>query len=143
MLERIGPVAYKLELLPSSKIHPVFHVSLLKKAVQTPTEPVLPPELEVSASDLLVLAAILASRLLTDHNEQVRQWLIQWKGCPIEDATWEDAVSIQSQFPEASLEDKTFSEGGSNDEKIDILAQQVPSPRVLQVYSRRANQVSG
>lgn len=79
IVEKIGLVAYKLDLPPSSRVHPIFHVSLLKKAVLSSTaDQALPPELELDANDLPSPEEILAVRSVTQEGKSVVQWLIRW-----------------------------------------------------------------
>ena len=59
--------------------------------------------------------AVLGVRSGTGSNLQGRDVLIQWKGLPPLEATWEPFDVIQQQFPYFHLEDKVKVRGGDND----------------------------
>ncbi|KAD2804662.1 hypothetical protein E3N88_38039 [Mikania micrantha] len=137
IIEKIGPVAYRLHLPPTSKIHPVFHVALLKKAVRAPTDTHLPPDLCIDNNDTPIPIAVIAKRVLQNASDSVEQWLIQWQHQDSEDATWEDKDWVLGQFPDASLEDKTLGEGGGNDTNGLIDLAYKDKPKIVHVYARR------
>ena len=60
VLQKIGSVAYKLELPASSRVHPVFHVSCLKKVTgeNLPVQTIL-PELDEEGKIILEPKAII------------------------------------------------------------------------------------
>jgi hypothetical protein len=100
ILERIGKVAYRLNLPASSQIHNMFHVSQLKdyRADYTPVFtklPKLPPLDAIEA----VPETILDRRMMKRGNEPVIQVLIKWAQQPDNAATWEDWDVLSARFP--------------------------------------------
>lgn len=109
IIEKIGVVAYKLELPDESKIHPVFHVSYLKKYSDPlhQSQQHLPPvneDLEVQPYP----EAVLAERVSYKGYLTFRKLLVQWKGTSTADATWMNYYKFVHRYPEFNLEDKVF-----------------------------------
>ncbi|KAL8101446.1 hypothetical protein AgCh_033370 [Apium graveolens] len=91
-------VAYKLALPDSSRVHPVFHLSQLKKAIgQLNVQKQLPQVSEQGTFELKPLRQLDNRSILRDH-KMVYQKLIQWHGCSVDEATWEDEDLLQCNF---------------------------------------------
>ena len=86
ILERVGNVAYKLELPAASRVHPIFHVSQLKPCVGPDTQvTTLPP----ATDDLFqVPEGVLQRRLQHRGHRTIPQVLVQWTGGTAAQATW-------------------------------------------------------
>ena len=78
VLARVGRVAYRLELPEKSKIHPVIHVSQLKKVIGTIVQVL--PDLPEPDDNLQVSFKVLQRRLIRKGSSAVSQVLVQWSG---------------------------------------------------------------
>ena len=95
VIERINPVAFRLELPQHFGIHNVFHASLLERyhSSQIPgRQPSPPPPVVLSSGDEYEVEQILDSRV----RRRQLQYLVMWKGYPISEATWEPVVHLQN-----------------------------------------------
>jgi hypothetical protein len=110
--KRIGSVAYRLVLLESSKIHPLFHVSQLKKVV-SPQYQVLPAlPVDDPTLQLQVLLHILQRRPKRTEHKTIAQVMVQWSNSDASAATWEDLDSMRQQFPRALAWGQAVTKGG-------------------------------
>jgi hypothetical protein len=98
---KVGAVAYELDLPQGSKIHNVFHVSCLKRAIGKHIIPIeeLPP-LDEEGKLVLVPEEILEVREKKLRKRSIKEYLVKWKNLPIEDVTWEGEQIIQETGPE-------------------------------------------
>ncbi|RDX60911.1 hypothetical protein CR513_60908, partial [Mucuna pruriens] len=104
ILAKVGAVAFKLDLPPHSRIHPVFQVSQLKKALH-PTQ----------------LAQLLPEVLTEDHELQVTPESVL--DCKVQcreaagnfDQVLGESYRYASAFPQFHLEDKVHLDGAGID----------------------------
>lgn len=119
VIQKVGPIAYKPALPASSKIHPVFHVSLLKKklgmgAVVQTSLPFVDDQGHLQLEPL----AVLDRRLVKRNNRPHTQVLVQWANSIPEDAMWESWFNLHQCFPHFQPWGQGSSEEGGNDKTL-------------------------
>ena len=90
IVKQVFDDAYKLALPPEIKVHPVFHVSLLKEyfkdSVRPEREQLLQPVLElVENHEEYEVETILNKRKLRSRD---MEYLVKWRGYHVKEATW-------------------------------------------------------
>ena len=99
ILEKIGAQAYRLKLPDTWRIHPVFHVSLLKQWRPNTLQSV-PGEVELEDPDrpqYFDVEKILRWRWNSKTRRRQREFLVLWQGYPAEDAEWIPASYFSDQ----------------------------------------------
>jgi hypothetical protein len=99
VLKCVGHVSYQLALPSHSKLHPVFHVSCLKKVIGTKCQTKTSlPELDEEGSIWLQPQEFLDQCEHILRQRTIKEVLFQWKDTTLADATWEP-ITILQQFP--------------------------------------------
>lgn len=120
ILQWINPVAAKLELPMGSRLHPVFHVSLLKpfKGKKGTTEPPPPPPLDVEGELFYHVESVIGHRDVRVRGGKSRskrskasslatrrEYLVKWVGYGHEHNTFEPEDSLRDSIPVGQLID--------------------------------------
>ncbi|KAA3470766.1 reverse transcriptase [Gossypium australe] len=102
IIERIGPVAYRLLLPPELEvIHNVFHVSMLHRYRSYPSHVIAPSDIEIR-SDMSYeeeSIRILACGVKELRKKKISLIKVLWHRHRMEEATWEPEDSMRQQYP--------------------------------------------
>ena len=110
ILKRIGKVTYELELPAKlAAVHPVSHISLLKKCVGDPAS-IVPLEsvtvkCRLSYDDVLV--EILDHQVRRLRNKEVASLKVLWSSRSVEGTTWEAEAAMKAKYPYLFPSDST------------------------------------
>ena len=118
ILRRIGQVAYELEL-PSELefVHPVFHVSMLRKCIGDPSRVVPIKDVQVT-EDLSyeeVTVAILDRQVRKLRTKDVASVKVLWRNKNMEEMTWEAEEEMKSKYPYLFQNEDNKDAGGRQD----------------------------
>ena len=101
VLEQINPVAFKLELPETMRVHNVFHSSLLRPYKHDGVTPLNPPAVEVDGVPEYEVERILRMKPPTDKSNRSGEYLylVRWVGYDASHDSWEPE-SMLTNCPE-------------------------------------------
>ena len=102
ILERCGPVAYRLELpVNLSGVHNIFHVSQLKRCLKAPHDVTIQnvDQLQPDLTYVEVLTKIIDQKERVTRNKVQRFFKVQWSHHSEKEATWETEEFLRSHYP--------------------------------------------
>jgi len=111
-------IHYKLHLPAESRIHPIFHVSLLKRYHTNTNVNEHDTEIPSFSDDgevLLTPQAVIDHRWIKQGAQIVEESLVHWKYLPVEEATWVSTKQLLELFSNVKLGDKVSHNGGGID----------------------------
>jgi hypothetical protein len=104
ILERVGEVAYRLELPNKlSDVHDVLHISQLKKGLQPHDKEPLPMDGLTIKVDLTYTEhpiRILETLACVTRNRVIRMCKVQWSNHAEDEATWEREDELNEDYPD-------------------------------------------
>ncbi|XP_070057533.1 uncharacterized protein [Nicotiana tomentosiformis] len=102
IIQRIGQVVYMLEIPPeTSLVHPVFHVSMLKKVVGDPSLIVPVDTIEVNEYMTYeeIPVDILHRQVRKLSNKEIASVKMLWRNQQVEETTWEAEEEMKKKYP--------------------------------------------
>ncbi|KAI5337770.1 hypothetical protein L3X38_017041 [Prunus dulcis] len=102
IMERVGPVAYRLAL-PSdlSRLHDVFHVSMLRKDISDPSHILeeQPIEFQEDLTYVEQPVQILDWKMQVLRSREIPLVKVLWRSHNVEEAKWEPEDQMREQYP--------------------------------------------
>ncbi|WVZ89343.1 hypothetical protein U9M48_035764 [Paspalum notatum var. saurae] len=102
ILERCGPVAYRLELPPHlAVVHEVFHVSQVPEEAVDTSQIQVEPDLTYEEHP----TKILDQKQTSKRRRTINFYKVQWSNHSEEEATWEQEEYLQIKYPDPGVVD--------------------------------------